>query len=302
MAKLKKNVKVKKRKKRETSANNQHEDAAIKMMVDFFREELLAYFQIEGKVVGIAPTEVVDLKIHKLFQDFNLIMDDNSWKHFEFQSTNEGLVGLKRFRVYEAVTSYQHKVEVTTYVLYSGKIKCPMTEFTEGINTYRIQPIIMQDKNADEEIKRLEEKRAKGKPITKEDLVPLTLSPLMSGEMEQKDRIKTVIHLSKEAEGLSYEDRERIQAVVYAMAEKFLDETELEEVKEVLKMTRLGEMLVNDGIKLGIEQGIGQGTILGEEKFAKLAQRMLEAGRIEELKQAIEDKGYRDRLFEEFVA
>ena len=44
MAKLKKNVKVKKRKKRETSANNQHEDAAIKMMVDFFREELLAYF------------------------------------------------------------------------------------------------------------------------------------------------------------------------------------------------------------------------------------------------------------------
>ena len=94
------------------------------------------------------------------------------------------------------------------------------------------------------------------------------------------------------------------------MAEKFLDETELEEVKEVLKMTRLGEMLVNDGIKLGIdqgieqgiEQGIGQGTILGEEKFAKLAQRMLEAGRVEELKQAIEDKGYRERLFEEFAA
>ena len=78
------------------------------------------------------------------------------------------------------------------------------------------------------------------------------------------------------------------------MAEKFLDETELEEVKEVLKMTRLGEMLVNDGIE--------KGTILGEEKFAKLTQRMLEAGRIEELKQAIEDKEYRDRLFEELVA
>lgn len=52
--------------------------------------------------------------------------------------------GLKRFRTYEALTSYQHKVPITTYVLFSGNIKNPMTSFSEGINTYKVAPIIMK--------------------------------------------------------------------------------------------------------------------------------------------------------------
>ena len=33
-----------------------------------------------------------------------------------------GIEDLKRFRMYEAMASYQYKVEITTYVLYSGNI------------------------------------------------------------------------------------------------------------------------------------------------------------------------------------
>ena len=99
----------------------QHEDAALKTSMQFFAEELLPYLKIPGKVVGFGPTELVHLDIQKLAQDFNLVMEDGTWKHFEFQSTNEGRAGLRRFRSYEALTSHQHKVEVTTYVLYSGK-------------------------------------------------------------------------------------------------------------------------------------------------------------------------------------
>ena len=116
----------------------QHEDAALKTSMQFFAEELLPYLKIPGKVVGFAPTELVHLELQKLAQDFNLVMEDGTWKHFEFQSTNEGTIGLKRFRSYEALASYQHKVQITTYVLYSGTILNPMTELQEGINTYRV--------------------------------------------------------------------------------------------------------------------------------------------------------------------
>ena len=122
----------------------QHEDIALKLTTQFFAQELLSHFGIKGKVVGIAPTEVVQIELHRQNQDFNLVMEDGSWIHFEFQSTNEGVKGLKRFRNYEATTSYQHDVPVTTYVLYSGKILNPVTEFTEGVNTYRVIPIIMR--------------------------------------------------------------------------------------------------------------------------------------------------------------
>ena len=42
-------------------------------------------------------------------------------------------------------------------------------------------------------------------------------------------------------------DKEKIEAVMYAMAEKFLDEMDLEEIKEDLKMWKIGKILLDEG-------------------------------------------------------
>ncbi len=39
------------------------------------------------------------------------------------------------------------------------------------------------------------------------------------------------------------------------MADKFLESMDMEEIKESVSMTRLGQMLVNDGIKKGRAEG-----------------------------------------------
>lgn len=199
-----------KRSEKSEKISLQQEDAALKISMNFFADELLPYLGIEGRVIAIAPTESVHLQVKKLFQDFNLVMEDGTWKHFEFQSTNEGILGLKRFRVYEALASYQNKVSITTYVLYSGRIKKPVTEFTEGVNTYRIVPIIMQDKNADQLIRQLECKAERGEALTKEDI-------------------------------------EKIGTVIFAMASKFLEEMEREGLLEEFYKMDLGQMIMNKG-------------------------------------------------------
>ena len=215
---------------------SQVEDAVMKTVMQCFKDELLPYFGIREKAVAIAPTEAVYLELKKLLQDFNLIMEDGSWIHFEFQSKNEGLEGLKRFRVYESVTSYQYKVKITTYVLFSGKIQNPMTEFTEGVNTYRIQPIIMTKFNANELMRKLQKKIDAGEELTKDDLVPLTFCPLMGGDMSQKDRIKKALEFSKKAEeDIPKDEVEKIESVVYAMAEKFLENIEMNEIREMME-------------------------------------------------------------------
>ena len=221
----------------------QHEDGVLKTSMQFFAEELLPYFNVEGKVVSFAPTELVHLELQKLFQDFNFVMEDGTWKHFEFQSTNEGIAGLKRFRVYEALTSYQYKVVVETYVLFSGNIKNPMTEFTEGHNTYRIKPIIMQHKNADELLGNLELKLKNREVITKEDLISIALCPLMGGKSSHKERISKAFYLMHSAEEIKKEDKDKIEAMLYAMADKFLEAVDLKKLKEEIAMTRLGQMI-----------------------------------------------------------
>ena len=197
-------------------------------------------------MVGFGPTELIRLELQKLFQDFNLVMADGTWKHFEFQSTDEGIQGLRRFRSYESLTSYQQETEVTTYVLYSGKIENPVTELKNGINTYQVKPIIMKGKRVEELFDSINAKLEIGQPLTKIDLVPLTLCSLMGGDMSPKDRIEKafdITRLAREKQGM---DVEKIEAVVYAMAEKFLDSVTIDELKEAVGMTRLGQVLVND--------------------------------------------------------
>ena len=54
------------------------------------------------------------------------------------------------------------------------------------------------------------------------------------------------------------------------MADKFLENAELEELKEEIKMTRSGQMLINDGI----EQGVAQGVTVGIKALVDTCQEL----------------------------
>ncbi|MCC8151962.1 MAG: hypothetical protein LIO96_11055 [Lachnospiraceae bacterium] len=282
--------------------NSQHEDAALKVMMQFFADELLPYSGIPGKVVRAAQTETVQLKLYKSYEDFNLVMENGSWKHFEFQSTNGGKRDLKRFRAYGANLSYQHDVSVTTYVLFSGKIKTPVTSFTEGFHTYQVCPIIMQDRNADQIILTLRSKMNAGKLLTKSDLVPLALLPLMGGELEQKDRILESLAIIRKARN-DFADQDcidKLEAVIYTMAEKFLENLDMEDVRKGVAMTRLGQMLIEEGMEKGREEGRVEGREESRGRINSLTLKLAELGRMNDITRAAKDRPYQEELLREF--
>ncbi len=53
---------------------------------------------------------------------------------------------------------------------------------------------------------------------------------------------------------LNAEEKDKIEAVLYAMAEKFLESIDMEEIKEMVRMTRLGQMLLEEGMEEGMKQ------------------------------------------------
>lgn len=87
-----------------------------------------------------------------------------------------------------------------------------------------------------------------------------------------------------------------MQAMLYLLATKFLTREELNEVKEAIGMTYLGQLLVNDGI----QQGIRQGQEKGENLFAALAGKLLGDGRTKELEHAVADVEVRRQLYREY--
>lgn len=232
------------------------EDMSLKTAANFFGNEVLMFLGIPEEMKAVAPTEFIHLDARQMYQDFNYIMEGGEWYHFEFESDSITIDDLRRFREYEAVTSRVHKLPVTTFVICSSRVHTLRSELTEGINTYKVKVIRLKDNNADELFTELEKKKC----LKKKDLIPVLLTPLMAGEMPQKERIRRGLEmLKKDYEDVTGEDKIRMQAVMYSLAVKVLNKKELREVKEEFGMTILGEMLFNDGMERGMEKGIERG-------------------------------------------
>ena len=190
-------------------------------------------------------------------------MEDDTYIHFEFQTTNKGKSDLRRFRVYEAVLSLQKDKDVTTYVVYSGNIKNAKDTLETGINKYKVKSIFMSDKNGDLIVEELEKKVKNKENITKQELVALTFTPIMGGKLTKAEKIIKSIRIVKSSEN---EYKYDIESMLYAFADKFLSGKDLQKVKEEISMTELGRMLIEDGIEKGRKEGIEKGIEKGKSE------------------------------------
>lgn len=273
-------------------ANTKHEDAIMKMGFDYFRDTILKSLGIDYEFVNLGPTELIELTIHSLYMDFTFLTKEGFYIHIEFQTTDKGENDLCRFLAYDAVYSHKTGKNVITYVIYSGGIKSVKTELNMGLFTYRIQPIYLKDRNADEVFEKIRQKQEDGTELTEEDYASLSLTPLMSGNMKIKEKIKEAVILSKKKRGLT---AEKTMAMLYTLADKFLDSKDLDEIKEVISMTRLGQMLLDEGMEKGMKKGMKKGM----EQGLLLSKKLLEENRTEDLDKAMKDENYMKKLLEE---
>ena len=238
----------------------QLEDRVMKTAAQYFGEDLLPYLGIKGRIRRIAPTEHIHLEARRLEEDFNFEMQDGSYRHLEFESDRISTKDLRRFREYEAFIGMSFDAPVSTIVICTANVKKRKTELVNGDSVFRIQVIYLKDRNGDRILRWLDKRRAKGKPIGAKRLLPLLLTPLMSGELPLEERICRGLDLLRcEEAGIEKDTRRKMETILYALAVKLLDGNTLEKVKEKFGMTLLGEMLVADGMRKGMQEGMQKG-------------------------------------------
>jgi len=274
-------------------ANVRHEDAILKMGFDYFRDTILKTLGIDYSFVESGVTELVELTIHSLYMDFTFLTVGDFYIHIEFQTTDSGEKDIRRFHAYESVLSHKTGKNVITYVIYSGGIEHAVTEVECGIYTYRVIPIYLTAKDADSVLERLQEKKEKGEPFTEEDFAQLAMTPLMSSNKNRKEVVLESLKLSKMEKSIT---AEKTMAMLYTLADKFLTGNDLAEVKEVVAMTRIGQMIFDDGVVRGKELGRDEGRKL----MSALVSRLLKEKRLDDIQRVTEDDEYRERLMKEF--
>ena len=245
------------------SKNNneiKHEDLIMKKAMDVFAEEGLKFFGINQKVKDSSSTEIVVLEALNLHMDYTFLMEDDTYIHFEFQTTNKGKKDLRRFRAYEALLSLQKEKDVTTYVVYSNNIKKAISTLETGISKFNVKSIFMSEKNGDLIFEELEKKINNKEKLTKQELVSLAFTAIMGGKLTKAEKIIKSIRIVK-----SYDSEYKydIESMLYAFADKFLKGKDLQRVKEEISMTELGRMLIEDGRTEGRIEGRIEGRTEG---------------------------------------
>ena len=271
-----------------------HEDAVMKMGFDYFRDTILKTLNIHYEFVDSKPTEAIEIHIDNLYMDYNFLTTEDVIVHIEFQTTEDHVTDdLMRFHVYEAILMRKEKKKVITYVIYSGGIKKVKTKLDCGIYTYQVNPVYLTGHDADEIFQSVKAKIEAGEPLSEDDFANLTLTPLMTSKMCRKDVIKEAIQIVKQEKQLT---AEKTMAMLYTLADKFLSAGELNEIKEVLAMTRIGQMLYDDGVKKGMERGREE----GQKQLTELMNKLREADRLDDLKKVAKDKEFKELLLKEF--
>lgn len=248
-------------------ANVKHEDAILKMGFDYFRDSILKTLGIDYDFVESGVTELVELTIHSMYMDFTFLTVGDSYIHIELQTTDSGKKDLRRFRAYESVLSHKTGKDVITYVIYSGGIEHAVTEMECGINVYRVRLIFLTEKDADRILKRLEEKKQRGEEFSEKDFAELAITPLMSSEKNRKDVILESIKLSNIEKSIT---AKKTMAMLYTLADKFLAGNDLKEVKEAVVVTRIGQMIFDEGFDNGVVHGKELGREEGRQEERKL--------------------------------
>ena len=268
------------------------EDRAMKAAAGMLGEALISLTDLGFRIQRMVPTEQVVLHVEDFMEDFNYETDDGKILHLEFESDELTKEDLMRFRGYEAVLSYQHKKDVYTCVLCSSKAERLLSEIQTGMNRYSVKVIRLMDWDADKLLDDLEQTQENSHPLNQETLLKLVLLPLMGGNLSQMERIRKGFQILRgEREHREKPELLQLEGVLYILAEKFLDKKELEALKEEIRVTRLGQMLYDDGLKDGRKEG--------SDEMAALAKVLLASGRMAELQLAIDDKEYREKLMAE---
>ncbi|AGK95980.1 DUF4351 domain-containing protein [Clostridium pasteurianum] len=232
------------------------EDAIMKSVMDVFREDALKFFGVKAKIVSSARTELKNLQITTAFMDYTFLLDDNSFVHLEFQTTDKK-DDLSRFLAYDAALHYKENKNVNTIVVYSSDIKKAVTSINIGSIKYSVKAFYMNSIDGDKKLDYLRNKIYNNEILTKQDILTLVFLPIMSSTKNKTDRIVDAITLSKSIKDKEAESNSL--ALLYAFAEKFVSKENMNKIKEVFRMTELGKLLKQEGIEEGRKQGIEEG-------------------------------------------
>ena len=254
--------------------------------VDVFLKRL----NIKSKKKKLNPTEIRYIDVAILIADIIIELDDMILI-IEFQSTNVDTNDKNRFLAYFSVVNFKKKTkkEVKLLVISTAERSKRVTHIIDDIISFKFDIFSMMDMNGDAIINNIENKMKKKEKITNEELIDLSLVPVMGSENTQVEQIEKSVNLILSINLEDYKVKNLVKSIAYLLADKFLEDGEHKTILcDALggKMNAVydyGERRKQEGIIEGMKEGKKEGMKEGrKEGSEKMALYMIKKGESDE--------------------
>lgn len=238
-----------------------HEDLLFKDVGEEELEVLLKRIKIKSKKKKLNPTEIRFIDATVLIADIIIELDDMILI-IEFQSTSVDMDDKNRFLAYFSMVNFKKKTkkEVKLVVISTAEETKKITHLIGDTIKFSFDIYSMMDEDGDKIINNIETKVKNNKKITDEELIDLSLVPVMGSKNTQEQQIEKSVNLILSMNLEQFKVKNIVKSIAYLLADKFLEDGDKKTtICDALggKMSAIydyGQRQKNEGIKEGNEK------------------------------------------------
>lgn len=248
----------------------QNKDIASKVTGEALIGRSLAPFgRPDLEIVGILPTNLPAIESNELRLDNLFLLSDGSLAVLDYESEfdRENFVKYINY-IARVIKRYanQNKLgelkRIKMVVIYTADVESADSVYDlEGL-ILNVESAFLVHLDTEQIYRELRDKICRHEILSKEDLMRLMVLPLtVKGKEEKQEVIIKAVELAKQIPDRS----QTVQALagILTFSDKVIDEAYRERVKEEMQMTKVGQMIFEDGVEKGIEKGIERGIEKG---------------------------------------
>lgn len=270
---------INRKKDTDTAVAYQNKDIVSKLFGDRMKGKPLSLFGLRSnlKVVDVRPTNIPIVRARELRMDNLFELEDGSVAILDYESAYKKANFTKYGRyIMDVIDRYlreEKEPDIHMMILYTADIEEAKTSMERTACRLQVEASYLAGAPSEEWMEDAR-KRIEGGGINDEMLMHLVILPLTykGGEKKQK-AIKDCVDLARK---LSDKEEETfVLAGILTFTDKVISEETKQYIKEVLGMTQVGKMLMDEGRQEGRQEGLRQGDM---ERARKTALNMLKRG------------------------
>ena len=221
----------------EINISKQAKDIIQKYISGLFRDATLEFYGVKtAKVKEPLNAELPVVEVADTSSDFVFSLEDGSILHIEFQ-TGYKKADLIRFAMYNLRLYEKYKGKIRTVIIYAADVKKKAINLNIGSLVFSPDVVFMSAYDGDNIYAGLETKLKRGQALEDADMLKLALLPLMSNSLQKVKLAERTIEISREIE--DRRKRDICIGAAFAFSLQYLNEIEIKQILEVLKMANV---------------------------------------------------------------